>query len=101
MASNKKDIGKLLRKYGYAMPKSPDEVKSFEEKFRDEYSSPKKWPKIEDIISGKIPVSRVLPVEKNENNAARNLAMAAREGKVISQKDREKMDKDKKNAKRK
>lgn len=101
MASNKKDIGKLLRKYGYAMPKNSDEVKSFEEKFSDNYSSPEKWPEIKDIISGKISVSQVRPFEKSDNKDARNLAMAARDGKIISQKDREQMDKDKKNARKK
>lgn len=101
MASNKKDIGKLLRKYGYAMPKNSDEIKSFEQKFGDNFTFPKKWPKIEAIIFEEKPVYKIIPIEKTENKAMRNLTMAARDGKKISKKDREQMDKDKRNARKK
>ncbi|MET2985584.1 hypothetical protein [Aureibaculum conchae] len=101
MASNKKDIGKLLRKYGYAMPKNSDEITSFEKKFGDNFTVPNKWPKIEAIISEEKAVYKIIPIKKTENKAMRNLAMAARDGKKISKKDREQMDKDKKNARKK
>lgn len=101
MASNKKDIGRLLRKYGYAMPQDLDEIKSFEEKFRDNYTSPKTWPDIEDIISGKVSSPKVIPFNDLENKTTVNLAMAARDGKKISKEDRIKMDKDKDDAKKK
>jgi|TARA_R110002051_G_scaffold114925_5_gene187889 hypothetical protein len=101
MAANKKDIGKLLRKFGYAMPKSQDEVKSFEEKFSRDYVSPKKWPEIQDVIGRDNSSSTGISIDRFENKAARNLAMAARDGKKISKRDREQMDKDKKNAKKK
>ncbi|MGO3719339.1 MAG: hypothetical protein ACTJGD_08400 [Mesonia hippocampi] len=100
MGSNKKDIGKLLRKYGYAMPQDLDEIKSFEEKFSDNYTFPKTWPDIEDIISGKISSAKVIPL-KIENRATINLAMAARDGKEISEEDRIKMNKDKDDARKK
>lgn len=101
MESSKKDIGKLLRKYGYAMPKNSDEIKSFEDKYSSGYSSPKKWPEIKDIISEKTSIPKVIPLDKTENKAARNLAMAARDGKKISKEDRDQMDKDKQNARKK
>ena len=100
MASNKKNIGKLFRKYGYAIPNTSDEVKSFEEKFKDNYISPENWPDIEDIISGKYSSSKVIFINKVENDAAANLAMAARDGKKISHEDRIKMKQDKNDAKK-
>jgi len=100
MASNKKDIGKLFRKYGYAIPNNSDEVKSFEKKFKDNYISPEKWPDIEDIISGRISSTKVLPINNIENEAAANLAMAARDGRKISKEDRIKMKQDKNDAKK-
>jgi hypothetical protein len=101
MAAKKKDIGKLLRKFGYAMPKNSEEVEAFEKKFKDGYSTPKEWSKIEDIISEKKPESRIIPFNQTENKATSNLAMAARDGKKISQKNRNQMDKDKKDARKK
>ncbi len=104
MSSDRKDIGKLLRKYGYAIPKEVDEIKSFEEKFGNEFVSPVKWPKIEDIINGDETSidPKIMHVQSSgENKAAGNLAMAARDGKKISKKDREEMDKDKRNARKK
>jgi hypothetical protein len=101
MATSKKDIGKLLRKYGYSMPKDIEEVESFEKKFKESYTAPKKWPDIEDIISGKKPESKIVSINETGNKSASNLAMAAREGKEISEKDRLQMDKDKKDARKK
>lgn len=102
MASNKKDIGKLLRKYGYSFPKSPDEVKSFEEKFsKEEYQTPKKWPDIKDIITQTKSVTPVIDIKKTQNTASFNLSMAARDGKKISKENREQMNKDKRDARKK
>lgn len=101
MAANKKDIGKILRKYGYSIPKNSEEVESFEKKFKDSYSTPEKWSKIEDIISEKDSEPQIIPINKIENKAVSNLAMAARDGKKISKKDREQMNNDKKDARKK
>ncbi len=102
MTPKKKNIGELLRKYGYAFPKSSDEVRSFEKKFsKKDYISPKNWPDIQDIINPKDSVIPVFKIKEEDNNASINLAIAAREGKGISKKDREQMDKDKKNARKK
>ncbi|MGB3343655.1 MAG: hypothetical protein WBA61_07070 [Aequorivita sp.] len=102
MAPKKMDIGKLLRKYGYAFPKNSDEVKAFEIKFSNEdYFTPKKWPDINDIIYSKENNIPVFNLKKEENNAPYNLSMAARDGKEISKEDRDQMNKDKKDAQRK
>tara|TARA_R100000935_G_C2788628_1_gene144957 strand:+ start:69 stop:374 length:306 start_codon:yes stop_codon:yes gene_type:complete len=101
MASNKKDIGKLLRKYGYSFPKSPDEVRSFEEKFGEEYQAPKKWPDIKDIIASQKNDTSVIDIKKEDNKASYNLSMAARDGKKISKEDRDQMNKDKRDARKK
>lgn len=101
MTSNEKDIGKLLRKHGYSTPKNSDEIKAFEKKFSDRYVTPKKWPDIADIISRNKSSAKVITIEKSENKASKNLAMAARDGKKISEKDRQQMNKDKRNAKKK
>ena len=96
------DIGKLLRKYGYAFPKNSDEVKAFENKFSNEDSfTPKKWPDIRDIINPKQNDIHIFSLKKEENNATYNLSMAARDGKKISKEDRDQMNKDKKDAQRK
>jgi hypothetical protein len=102
MAPLKKDIGELLRKYGYAFPKNSEEVKAFENKFSNEDSfTPKKWPDIKDIIYSKNNDIPIFNIKKEENNAPYNLSMAARDGKKISKEDRDQMDKDKKDAQRK
>lgn len=101
MAPNKKKIGKLLRKYGYSMPRNSEEVESFENKFKKNYTSPNEWPDIKDIISGNKPESKIVSINETDNKSASNLAMAARDGKKISKEDRLQMDKDKKDARKK
>jgi|GEM_PF-1172097 len=102
MASQKKDIGKLLRKYGYAFPKSSDEVRSFEGKYNKADSlSPKNWPDILSIIKSRNNTTPVFNIREEENSSSKNLSMAAREGKGISKEDRDQMNKDKKNARKK
>ena len=101
MASKKKNMGKLLRKYGYAFPQSEDEIKSFEYKFKEDYEEPNKWPGVLDIIKGKNEFKNVIKLNSSKNKSAANMGMAAREGKEISKKDREQMDKDKKDARKK
>ena len=102
MASKDKNIGKLLRKYGYAFPQTEEEVESFEEKHKSTYSKPTKWPDLLDIINGNnIDDSKIIQLNNVVNNSSSNLAMAAREGKEISKKNREKMNKDKKDARKK
>ncbi|WP_421801782.1 hypothetical protein [Flagellimonas sp.] len=49
--NTKKDIGPLLKKAGYGIPITPEEIKDFEERFESEYESPETWPDIEGIIS--------------------------------------------------
>jgi len=101
MASKDKNIGKLLRKYGYAFPQSEDEVKAFEEKYKKNYTKPNKWPSVLDIINSNDETKKVIQLNIKENKSISNLAMAAREGKEISKKDREQMNKDKKDARKK
>lgn len=93
MPSKKKDIGKLLNKYGYSIPQTSDEIKAFEEKFEKEYESPAKWPEIKDIVSDK--PNKVIDLKKESPvDVSGNLAMAARDGKKITKEVREKMNKD-------
>lgn len=47
----KKDIGPLLKKAGYGIPITTEEIKDFEERFGANYEEPEKWPDIESIIS--------------------------------------------------
>jgi len=102
MASKKRDIGKLLRKYGYSIPKSSDEIKAFEDKFSKEFKSPEKWRDIKNIIKETDGAEgNVFSIKKDNNKAANNLAMAARDGKKISKEVRDKMNKDKKDARKK
>lgn len=100
MATNdKKDIGKLLSKYGYAIPMSEDEILSFEEKFKNGYESPKNWTSINDIIEGKVfIIEKNSFIENRENNSTYPLSMAAREGREITDDIRKKMNQDKKDA---
>ncbi len=103
MAQSKNNIEKLLRKYGYGFPQSEDEVNAFENKFGKSYIHPNKWPDIFDIINE--PDSKeaksVIKLNNPENQVINSLAMAARDGKSISKKDRDQMDKDKKDARKK
>jgi hypothetical protein len=102
MASKDKNIGNLLRKYGYAFPNTEEEIEAYEEKSKDSYSKPSKWPDLSDIIGSKnISNSDVIRLKDIENKSSSNLAMAAREGKEISEEDRKKMNEDKKNARKK
>lgn len=101
MASGANKLGKLLRKYGYAFPRTEDEVNSFEKKFKSNYKEPKNWPDLSDIINNSKKTEKVFNLNSENNASASNLSMAAREGKVISKKTLEQMKKDKKNAKKK
>lgn len=102
MATDNKDIGKLLRKYGYSIPLSEDEVVAFESKYSKEYEKPKKWSSIDDIINSEVSEeSKVISLEDySENKSANYLSMVAREGKEITDEVRKKMKEDKKNAKK-
>lgn len=94
-----KDIGKLLKKYGYSMPISEDEVVAFEKKFKKEYKSPKEWSSVDDILNKDLKESKIIFLEdKKINKASGSLSMAAREGKKITEEIREQMNKDKKDA---
>lgn len=102
MATNNKDIGKLLRKYGYGLPLTEDEVVAFENKYCKDYETPKEWSSIDDIINeGKIEKSKVVSLtDIRKNKSVSQLSMAAREGKEITDEIRKKMKEDKKNAKK-
>lgn len=99
--NSNKDFGKLLRKHGYAMPLSDDEVIAFENKYKKDFESPNEWSSIEDIIGNKVSLdsSKVIVLEHKDNESISSLSMAAREGKRITDEIRNKMIKDKKNAK--
>ena len=100
MADNdKKDIGKLLSKYGYSIPLSEEEVMSFEEKFKNDYELPNDWNSVDEIINGKFSKIKILSSNQDaENNSIYPLSMAAREGKTITDEIRKKMNEDKKDA---
>ncbi|AOW18129.1 hypothetical protein LPB03_11990 [Polaribacter vadi] len=97
--NSKKDIGQLLKKFGYSMPQSEEEIIAFENKFTADFESPKEWPSIENIIDKDISITKKV-IKLNENKAIIPLSMAAREGKKITDEIREKMRKDKNEAKK-
>ncbi len=101
MALSKNNIEKLLRKYGYGFPQSEDEIQAFEDKFEKTYTHPNEWTDILDIIKESKKSESVIKLNNPENQAISNLAMAARDGKIISKKDRDQMNKDKKDARKK
>lgn len=97
--NSKKDIGQLLKKFGYSMPLSEEEIIAFENKFTADFESPKEWSSIENIIDKDISITKKI-IKLNENRAIIPLSMAAREGKKITDEIREKMLKDKNEAKK-
>lgn len=99
MSSKDKNISQLLRKYGYAFPSTEEEVETYENKLNDTFSEPSEWPDLSDIIGGKI--NKVIELNNVENKSFSNLAMAAREGKEISEEDKARMKKDKEDARKK
>jgi len=102
MTSNSKDIGKLLRKYGYSIPLSEDEVKAFENKYKKDYESPQEWSSIDEIIEdSESETKKVISInDYEENKSIAPLSMAAREGKKITNEIRMRMNEDKKDAKK-
>ena len=101
MYSENKNIGKLLRKYGYAFPETEEEVEAFEKKYKGIFSNPSSWRDLSDIINETGSSIPIIQLNNAVNKSVSNLAMAAREGKEISKKDREQMNKDKKDARKK
>lgn len=97
-----KDIGKLLKKYGYAMPLSEDEVLAFEDKYNEDLQSPSEWSSIDDIIEKDLfDTNKVIELNNHiDNKSIIPLSMAARDGKKITDEIRKKMNKDKKDAKK-
>lgn len=99
--NSNKDIGELLKKYGYAMPLSEEEVIAFENKFTKDYESPSDWSSIDDIIEkDNTNQNKVISLNDDhlENGSVKPLSMAAREGKEITDEIRKRMNKDKKDA---
>jgi hypothetical protein len=100
MDNSDKKIKKALRSFGFNFPTTEDEVEAFEKSIEGQDIS---VPPMEDNptnilkkgITTKINLSKGLEVDAK---AAKNLAMAAREGKGISSTVRKKMDEDRKNA---
>jgi len=101
MNSENKNIGKLLRKYGYAFPETEEEVEGFEKKYKGTFQNPSTWPDLSEIINKTGSSVPIIELNNTENKSVSNLAMAAREGKEISKKDREQMNNDKKDARKK
>ncbi|MBB3123345.1 hypothetical protein FHS04_000842 [Mesoflavibacter sabulilitoris] len=97
--NSNKDIGELLKKYGYAMPLSEEEVIAFENKFNKNYELPSEWSSIDNIIEkDNINQNKIISLNDNhlENGSVKPLSMAAREGKEITGEIRKRMNKDKK-----
>jgi hypothetical protein len=101
-ANSKKDIGELLRKYGYAIPLSEEEVIAFENKHAKDYELPSEWSSIDNIIEkDTTDQKKVISLNDNhsKNKSVNPLSMAAREGKEITDEIRKRMNKDKNDAK--
>lgn len=98
--NNNKDIAQLLKKFGYSMPLSEEEVIAFESKFEKDFESPSIWPSIEDIIENNYSNTKKAIKLNDNNKSIIPLSMAAREGKEISNEIKEKMNKDKNEAKK-
>ncbi|TDN95304.1 hypothetical protein DET49_102190 [Salegentibacter sp. 24] len=103
MVKEKNRFAELLRKHGYAMPTSEEEVGNFENKFGSEYESPKKWSSVKEILNNKGGFIKNLSHRpfNSDDGSAISLSMAAREGKEISDVIKNKMKEDRKNAKKK
>lgn len=101
MNTNKSDLAKILRIYGYIMPSSDDEIKAFEEKFKKTYERPENWDKpLEIIKKGKVKKVDLKTIDSIPTQTD-SLAMAAREGKTISKDVKTKMQKDRENEEKK
>jgi hypothetical protein len=98
---NKVDLSKILRTGGYNLPIDESEVEDFERNLEEKKDSkPADWDNPLIILSrGKITQVELTPSE-GDVYTVNNLSMAAREGKVISDEIRKKMNEDRKNSKK-
>lgn len=100
MSSNnyKIDFAKVLRTNGFLLPTNEEEVTSFESYLKESNVKPKDWDNPLQILKrGKkydVDFSNPMPDEE----AISNLAMAAREGKEITDAIRKKMNEDRRNS---
>lgn len=100
MSSNnyKVDLARVFRTNGYLLPANEDEVLAFEKHLEPIKETPRDWDDpIQIIKRGKkynIPISNSTP----DNDTVSNLAMAARDGKEITDAVRKKMNDDRRNS---
>lgn len=100
MNEKKSSLAKFLRLGGFIMPYTEEEIKVFEDNFKNGFEKPESYQNpIEIIKRGKIKSIKIESLEF-ENKDENILSMAAREGNKLSDEVRMKMLSDKKNAKR-
>ena len=101
MSDKKIGLRDLLKSKGLLFPSNSDEVIEFEKLNDIEQEDPKDFDNpINVILKGKQDIQNLKRVIISQTEI-QNLAMAAREGKVISDEIRRKMDEDRNNAKKK
>lgn len=94
------EFEKALRSYGYGFPETEDEVAKFEEEMNkmDMPNLPTMENPSEILKKGKIQKFGFTHSLRVDHSAVQNLAMAAREGKSISEATKRKMVEDRKRA---
>lgn len=92
------NLAKVFRTGGYLLPIDDSEVEAFENNIKAEKNKPSDWDNPLDIIARgklkKVNLSKSMP----DDAAIQNLSMAAREGRIISESIRKKMNEDRKNS---
>lgn len=95
MKDKSNSIAKVLRLNGYLMPTNEEEVKAFEEKHKKNYQKPENWNNpLEILKKGKVEKLNLKSDKLSSSHEANSLAMAARDGKEISEDVRKKMKED-------
>ena len=94
-----RDLGKALRSYGYDFPETKDEIEVFEQKLSADEVPIHIEDNPTDILRRGLIKKVDLPTKlKVDHRTTTNLAMAAREGKELSEAVRRKMEEDRKRA---
>lgn len=101
--SNNKSLIDILKSIGLLFPTTSDEIIEFEKENNPADENPKDLENpMNVILRGKQQLKNLnLKINNISNSEIQNLAMAARDGKIISDEVRKKMIEDKKNAKKK
>lgn len=96
---NKVDLAKALRTSGFLLPTDESEVEAFEKNLEEDSNEPIDWENPMNIIArGKVKKVELKNLDVDESSV-KNLSMAARDGKGISENVRKKMNEDRKKSK--